>query len=80
MSAASARLYIAGHGMGVHRTPHAPDDAGHPGHAVIELGVTPSGLPVILTASSAEWLDDLESAVQVARARLIVQRAPAVTP
>jgi hypothetical protein len=49
-----------------------------PGAASIILGWDRHGDPVILTATSIEWLDDLEAAVQAARAQGIVEADMAV--
>jgi hypothetical protein len=53
-----------------------------PGAAGVILGWTGHGDPVYLQATSLEWLDDLESAVQVARAQGVIESGMtlAVTP
>ena len=77
MSAPSARLVIHGHGCNLYRVPAAA--AAEPGAARVFLGNTISGLPVAITVTSLEWLDELESAIQVARAQFIVQAAKAAS-
>jgi hypothetical protein len=44
-----------------------------PGEVSVILGTTMSGLPIIVTATSLEWLDDLEEAIREARAAGVVQ-------
>lgn len=44
-----------------------------PGTAAVILGITIDGLPVTLATTSIEWLDALESAIQVARAQGIAE-------
>ena len=70
----SAHLHIIGsaHNAPLYRTPAAAL-AIEPGQVTIILGNTISGLPVTLTVTSLEWLDDLEDAIQVARAQGVVQ-------
>jgi hypothetical protein len=58
--------------FGLHGTPVAAQDT-VPGAVGIILGFTPNSQPVIIGITSLEWLDDLEAAVQAARARGIVQ-------
>ena len=74
MSAPSARLDMGfgTRGVGVHRTPVAAPVT-EPGQVAIILGTLPSGLPVTLTVTSLEWLDDLESAIQAARAAGVIE-------
>jgi hypothetical protein len=73
VSAPSAHLSVGGpQAAGLYRIPVAVVPA-EPGQVAIILGTTMSGLPVILTATSLEWLDDLAEAVAIARARGIVQ-------
>jgi excisionase family DNA binding protein len=45
---------------------------GTPGEAAVILGQNTAGGDIILAASSLEWLDDLESAIQAARARFVI--------
>ena len=74
MSAPSARLGM-GYGarsVGVHRTPVAAPVT-EPGKVTLILGTLPSGLPITLTVTSLEWLDDLESAIQAARAAGVIE-------
>ena len=44
-----------------------------PGTAAVILGRTIEGRPVVLVSPSLEWLDALESAIQVARAQGVVE-------
>lgn len=67
----SARMSIAGNGMNLYGIPRVV--IAEPGEATIRLAVAPSGAPVDITTASLEWLDDLESAIQVARAQGIVE-------
>lgn len=76
---ASATIAFGSWPTSLHGIP-AVADADTPGYVTIVLGsLSHSSLPVFLTVSSLEWLDDLESAVQIARARGIVS-AGMVTP
>jgi hypothetical protein len=58
--------------FGLHGTPVAAE-ATVPGAVGVILGYTANGKPVIIGITSLEWLGDLAEAVQVARARGIVQ-------
>lgn len=70
---ASATLKIgAGSGYALHFTAEPAKD-NNPGSTTIIIGYTPGGKPVTLTVTSIGWLDDLESAIQAARAAGIVQ-------
>ena len=53
------------------KTPRLPDTA-VPGAAAIILGVNAAGGMITLETASLEWLDDVESAIQAARARFVV--------
>ena len=44
-----------------------------PGTAAIIIGRTIEGRPLVVVSPSLEWLDGLESAIQVARAQAIVE-------
>lgn len=73
MSAPSAHLAIGGqYPSGLYRVPQVAE-AQKPGEITIILGRTMSGLPVTLTITSLEWLDDLGAAVLVAVAQGIVE-------
>lgn len=76
----SAVLTLGG-GMvaGLHFTPVAAED-GPPGSAAVILGWTGQGKPVTLITGTLAWLDELEDAIQQARARAIVKAELAVTP
>ena len=80
MSAPSARLQVGSpHSVGLYRIP-AVSEVTEPGQVTLILGSTLSGLPVTLTITSLEWLDDLAEAVAIARARGIVQAGMGVQP
>lgn len=76
-----AAVLTLGDGMaaGLYFTPVAAGD-GPPGSAAVILGWTGMGKPVTLAAGSLEWLDDLEAAIQQARAQAIVAAELAATP
>lgn len=79
MTAPSARLTTGPYeGGDLYWTPQA-GQVPVPGTAAVILGYTVDGQPVILATTSIEWLDDLESAIQVARAQGIVEAGMAVT-
>lgn len=59
-------------GGDLYETPQ-PGKVPVPGTAGIILGWTVDYQPVILAVTSLEWLDDLEEAIQRARAQGIVQ-------
>jgi hypothetical protein len=67
----SAAIAIGETGSGLYGSPVAAEDT-VPGAAGVILGFTYSGLPVVLAVTSLEWLDDLEAAVRLARARGII--------
>ena len=72
MTAPAARLSIGGlPAVGLYRTPWTEDAV--PGQVTVFLGNTPSGLPVTLTVTSLQWLDDLEAAARAARAQGIIE-------
>jgi hypothetical protein len=72
VSAPPARVDLGGgYSCGLRGIPAAP--AAADGTVTIVLGALPSGRPLVITVTSLEWLDDLESAVQVARARGVVE-------
>ena len=73
ISAPSAHLETGRYGGGdLYGTPR-PGQVPVPGTAAVILGHTIDGQAVILATTSLEWLDDLETAIQQARARGIVQ-------
>lgn len=67
---ASAHLIAGAHSMPCLLAPVAGDPT--PTGIEIILGATPKGAPIKIKAS-IRWLDDLESAIQVARAAAIIQ-------
>jgi MerR family regulatory protein len=69
----------AGAGVVLHLdlTP-VPAEVTEPGHVMVVLGWTRTGKPVTLTVTSLEWLDDLEFAIQAARAAGVVEGEMAV--
>lgn len=71
MSAPAARICLGEVGTVLYRTPVSA--AASAGKVTILLGYAPSGTPVTLESASLDWLDDLESAIQVARAAGIVE-------
>jgi hypothetical protein len=77
----SARFGVEGLPLcNLYRTPRLTDTT-RPGEVTIELGRTPSGLRVLLTATSVEWCELLEDAARAARTRGIIRAGmePAVT-
>jgi hypothetical protein len=69
----SARIgYGISHRAGLYGTPAALPVTRR-GEIRIALGQLPSGRTAELTVTSLEWLDDLESAIQAARAAAVVQ-------
>ena len=68
----SAALAVGDSSAALHGTPLAEQTA-VPLAAGILLGRTCGGVPVRLAATSLEWLDDLEAAIQIARARGIIE-------
>ncbi len=70
---AAARIDLgSGYSCNLYSVPAAPPVTA-PGRIALVLGTMPSGRPLVVTVTSLEWLDDLESAVQMARARAIVE-------
>jgi hypothetical protein len=61
-----------GYYTGLHRTPRVLP-AAEPGHVTLILGQLCSGHPVLIDITELEWLDQLESAVQAARAEGVVE-------
>jgi hypothetical protein len=70
--APSARITIGADEADVYWTPQC-GQIPVPGTAGVILGWTVDAQAVVLTCTSLEWLDDLESAIQIARAQGIVQ-------
>lgn len=70
--APSAHISIGADGGDLYWTPQA-GQVPVPGTAAIILGWTVDGQAVTLATTSLAWLDDLESAVQLARAQGIVE-------
>lgn len=69
---APARVDLGGgYACNLYGIPAVPATAD--GKVIIEVGRLPSGRPLTIAVTSVEWLDDLESAIQVARARGIVE-------
>lgn len=85
-SATEARVDLGGgYECGLHGRP-AARPVTQPGHVTVQFGLLPSGRPLTITVTRLEWLDDLESAIHVARAAGVVEAgmslaaALAVTP
>ncbi len=69
----AARIDLgSGYSCNLYGVPAAPAAAG-PGKVTLVLGALPSGRPIAITVTSLQYLDDLESAVQMARARAVVE-------
>ena len=73
-----ARITIGRDEADVYWTPQ-PGQVPVPGAAAVILGWTVDGQPVILATTSIAWLDDLEQAIQLARAQGIVEAGMTVT-
>lgn len=80
MTAPAAQMSIGSIsvGVGLYGTPRA-GAVPVAGTVALLLGDTDEGRPVIVVAPSLEWLDQLESAIQVERARAVLEAGTAVT-
>ena len=73
MTATAARIdFGCGYWTGLYRKPMAMP-AGTPGHITLVLAELHSGHAVLIDVTDLAWLDQLESAVQAARAAGVVE-------